>query len=231
MSGAGRNGGAAQDEGAGRNGGAARDEGAAPASGSRERILARVARATAARERTPHPGALATPAAHDAVAAFRERFASQGGEMVVRDASQQAGAWLTGFLRGLDPEVAGVAVGTDVPAEMRPDLPEVAAAHAGAGVSVAWAAVAESGSLILPSTGARAVQLLPPVHVVWVPEGRIFARLEDALRELREALPSAVGLHSGPSKSADIGRTVVTGVHGPGRCVAVVTPLPGGSRT
>ena len=87
---------------------------------------------------------------------------------------------------------------------------------------MAWAAVAETGSLILPSTGTRAVQLLPPVHIVWVPEGRVFARLEDALRELRGELPAAVGLHSAPSKSADIGQTVVTGVHGPGRCIAVL---------
>ncbi|MXX71193.1 MAG: lactate utilization protein B/C, partial [Gemmatimonadetes bacterium] len=117
--------------------------------------------------------------------------------------------------------VVGVAVGPEVPADLRPRLPDVAAAHAGAGISVAWGAVSESGSLILPSTGTRAVQLLPPVHVVWVPEGRVFARMEDALRELLDGLPAAVGLHSGPSKSADIGRTVVTGVHGPGRCMVV----------
>ena len=49
----------------------------------------------------------------------------------------------------------------------------------------------------------------------------VFARMEDALRELLDGLPAAVGLHSGPSKSADIGRTVVTGVHGPGRCMVV----------
>ena len=112
----------------------------------------------------------------------------------------------------------------EVPAGHRPGLSEVAPAHAGAGVSVAWGAVAETGSLILPSPGGRAVQLLPPVHVVWVPEDRVFARMEDALAELRGGLPATVGLHSGPSKSADIGRTVVTGVHGPGRCIAVFIP-------
>ena len=190
--------------------------------GARERILARVARATASRARLPHPGSLPTPHAGAPVDAFVERFTGSGGEVVRADAESTPGDWLTGFLRGLDPEVVGVAVGPEVPAEQRPRLPEVAAAHAGAGVSVAWGAVAESGSLILPSTGMRAVQLLPPVHVVWVPEGRVFARLEDALAELRDELPAAIGLHSGPSKSADIGLTVVTGVHGPGRCVAVV---------
>ena len=189
---------------------------------SRGRILARVASATASRARLPHPGVLVTPAADDPAAAFVKRFTSSGGEVVEADRGLERSAWLTRFLRGLDPEVVGVAVGPEVPPELRPRLPEVAAAHAGAGISVAWAAVAESGSLVLPSTGTRAVQLLPPVHVVWVPRGRVLARLEDALGEMRRDLPAGVGLHSGPSKSADIGRTVVTGVHGPGRCIAVL---------
>lgn len=191
--------------------------------------MARVARTTASRPGVPHPGALATPSADgvaedatdDTVAAFVKRFTSSGGEVARADPGLPPGEWLAGFLRGLEPEVAGVAVAPDVPPELRPRLPEAAAAHAGAGVSMAWGAAADTGSLILPSTGTRAVQLLPPVHVVWVPAGRVFARLEDALLELEAELPAAVGLHSGPSKSADIGRTVVTGVHGPGRCIAV----------
>lgn len=195
---------------------------------SRERILERVARATASRERLPHPGALGGSGAgalppDNPLNAFVRRFTSSGGEVVEADPQRPPGTWLTEFLRGLEPAVAGVAVGPDVPAQQRPQQPEVAAAQAGAGVSVAWGAVADSGSLILPSTGARAVQLLPPVHVVWIPAGRVYARLADALAELQAVLPAAVGLHSGPSKSADIGRTVVTGVHGPGRCIAVIS--------
>lgn len=205
--------------------------------GARERILKRVSQALAGREKLPHPGALGTAAAADPAAAFVKRFTSSGGEVVDPDPECSTAVWFTGFLEDLDPEVSTVAVGSDVPPELRSWLPEVAAAHAGAGISVAWGAVADSGSLILPSTGTRAVQLLPPVHVVWVPEGRVFARLEDALAELRGTgrcvpagvggpasggLAAAVGLHSGPSKSADIGQTVVTGVHGPGRCIAVM---------
>ncbi len=192
------------------------------ASGSRERIIERVARATAGRDRQPHPGPLGTPGPADPVKTFVKCFTSQGGEVVTRDPARSASEWLTGFLRGFADDPPGVAPGADVPPRLRPRLPEVAAAHAAAGISLAWGAVGETGSLILPSTGTRAVQLLPPVHIVWVPPGRIFARLEDALSALQRELPAAVGLHSGPSKSADIGRTVVTGVHGPGRCIAVL---------
>lgn len=190
--------------------------------------MARVERATAGRDRLLHPGALTTPEAHDSAADdpaidFVKQFTSQGGEVVEADPGRPPGEWLTAFLHGLEPEVAGVSVAPDVPPELRPRLPEAAAAHAGAGISLAWGAAADTGSLILPSTGTRAVQLLPPVHMVWVAAGRVFARLDDALRELEAGLPAAVGLHSGPSKSADIGRTVVTGVHGPGRCIAVLS--------
>ena len=194
-------------------------------SDSRGRILERVGRAVASRAQAPHPGPLATPAPDDIGAAFEKRFTANGGEVVRVEAGPDHREWITELLRGLDPAVAGVAVGSEVPAELRPRLPRVAAAHAGAGVSAAWAAVAESGSLVLPAGGIRAVQLLPPVHVVWV--RRVFARLGDALVALTDELAgddpaAAVVLHSGPSKSADIGRTVVTGVHGPGRCIAVL---------
>ena len=226
--------------------------------GARARILARVTRAAALRDKLPHPGRLETPAAPDPVTTFVKRFTNQGGEVATPDPNRSQRDWLTSFLEGLDDDVTTIAVGADVPTRLQPRLPDVPPAdagtagrespgqtrhavaaagprhspeslhhavppeHADVGISLAWGAVAETGSLILPSTGARAVQLLPPVHIVWVPAGRVFARLEDALLELQAELPAGVGLHSGPSKSADIGQTVVTGVHGPGRCIAVL---------
>ena len=190
--------------------------------GARARILARVTRATALRDKLPHPGRLDTPAPRDPITTFVKHFTSQGGEVATRDPDRSPRDWLTSFLTGMDAGITTIAIGADVPPRLRPRMQEAAPAEAGAGISAAWGAVADTGSLILPSTGTRGVQLLPPVHVVWVPAGRVFASLEDALLELQSAIPAGVGLHSGPSKSADIGQTVVTGVHGPGRCIAVV---------
>ena len=210
---------------------------------SRERIMARVRSAVSKLPKTPHPGALATSRAEDPVKAFAERFRASGGEVVTGPQGARSipgrerasapgsdaaavgpGEWLTGFLAGLVPEVTGVTVGAEVADALRPSLPVVEARDAGAGAVVAWAAVAETGSLILPSQGGRAAQLLPPVLAVWVPAHKVFARLEDAFLALKtQGLPAAVGIHSGPSKSADIGGTVVTGVHGPGRCIAIVS--------
>lgn len=196
---------------------------------ARARIMARVTRAMALRDRVPHPGRRDAPTTPDPVPSHRDPvgtfvkvFTSQGGEVVRPDPERSPRDWVTSFLTGLEDDVATVAPGEDVPAGLRPRLPSAAPAHAGAGISLAWGAAAETGSLILPSTGSRAVQLLPPVHVVWVRADRVFARLEDALLDLQPGLPAAAGLHSGPSKSADIGRTVVTGVHGPARCIAAL---------
>ena len=46
--------------------------------------------------------------------------------------------------------------------------------------------------------------------------------VDEALERCRARLPAALALHSGPSKSADIGRVLVSGVHGPGRIVAAI---------
>ena len=66
-------------------------------------------------------------------------------------------------------------------------------------------AVAETGSLVLDARDGRRVQLLPPTHVVLVRTRDVRATLAEALDEVARDQPSAVGLHSGPSKSADIG--------------------------
>ena len=100
------------------------------------------------------------------------------------------------------------------------------------GVSLAYGAVAETGSLIMTPQDGRRAQLLPPVHVVFVDQAKIYETLCEGLLALKNeiypgdgegrSLPSAVGLHSGPSKSADIGQVLVKGVHGPGRVVTVI---------
>lgn len=86
-------------------------------------------------------------------------------------------------------------------------------------VSRARCAVAETGSLVLDARDGRRTQLLPPVHLVWLHTSEIHATLREALQALGPDLPSGLGLHSGPSKSADIGQILVKGVHGPGRVV------------
>jgi L-lactate dehydrogenase complex protein LldG len=109
-----------------------------------------------------------------------------------------------------------------VPSRLRPRVPLACPDLAALGVSVATGAIAETGSLVLDARDGRRSQLLAPTHVVFVREKDIHPTMVYALGRLRQDLPSAVGLHSGPSKSADIGQILVRGVHGPGRIIAAV---------
>lgn len=204
--------------------------------GPRESILSRVRAAVAGRGPVAHPGPLEAedrtakamvgagisqdPSAR--VSRFTEQFAANGGEVLRFDSADAARAWLEEFVR----DFKGVATGLGLPPDLAPSTPLAPAQTAGFGVSMAVGAAAETGTLLLDSREGRRHQLLPPVHVVWIRSGTIEWTLGEALARLSEArptgLPAAIGLHSAPSKSADIGQYLVVGVHGPGRVIAAI---------
>lgn len=97
-------------------------------------------------------------------------------------------------------------------------------ARADAGLTSAAFALAETGTLVLEPGPAqsRLTSLLPPVHLVMLPESRIVPSIFEWSRQLPAALPSNVVLVSGPSKTADIEQTLVVGVHGPKRLIVIV---------
>jgi L-lactate dehydrogenase complex protein LldG len=190
---------------------------------ARERILARVRAALEERRPVEHPGAFGGWRPEGAlpdvpVDGFCMLFEAAGGEVRRFAAEAEAREWLFGFAA----DFATVAVGATVPTTLRPDRPTAPPENASLGVSFARAAVAETGSLILDARDGRRTQLLPPTHVVWIRAGDVYGYLTDALTALRDDLPSGLGLHSGPSKSADIGQILVKGVHGPGRVIAAI---------
>lgn len=188
---------------------------------ARERVLARVRQALAERPCLEHPGDFLSwrPAPPPPpLEGFLTMLTAAGGEVVRCRGTAAAAGWLAAFARGF----ANATVGETVPVELRPALPVAPAAEAALGVSLARGAIAETGSLLMDARDGRRSQLLAPTHVVFVHAGSVHATFRDALRAVRDDLPSAIGLHSGPSKSADIAHVMVKGVHGPGRLVAVV---------
>ena len=196
--------------------------------GARERILRRVREANRDREPVLHPGSLpeaAEPPANlgdtgrtDAVGAFEDRLRAAGGEVVRLADEAAAGIWLDEFANDFE----SVSVCAGVPDALQPALPAAPPSEAALGVSSAVGAAAQTGSLLLSSREGRRPQLLPPVHLVWVKASDVRLTLGEALQMCREDLPAVLALHSGPSKSADIGQILVTGVHGPGRIIAAI---------
>lgn len=106
------------------------------------------------------------------------------------------------------------------------ELEPVAAADAEIGVTGCELAVAATGSIALSSEWGRLAALLPPHHVVILTADQMVYDLNDAYLLLAQRdLPGAWGMHTGPSKSADIEQTMALGVHGPGK-VDVIVLLP-----
>ncbi len=90
---------------------------------------------------------------------------------------------------------------------------------------MAAGASAQTGSLLLSSVAGRRPQVLTPVQLVWVRAADVTETLNELLLRRRDEpgdLPALLALHSGPSKSADIGQVMVRGVHGPGRIIAAI---------
>ncbi len=103
-------------------------------------------------------------------------------------------------------------------------------------VQHAFAGIAETGTLMLPSAPDRptTLNLLPDTAIVVLQTGRILGAYEEAWDLLRAefgTMPRNVMLVTGPSRSADIEQTLELGAHGPRRLHVVlvgevVTPRP-----
>lgn len=91
-----------------------------------------------------------------------------------------------------------------------------ALAAADVAVTGCLAAVAATGSIVTGGAAGRGGALIAPVHVCVVERRRLFDGLLDVLRALPAiGVGSALSLQSGPSRTADIEKTLILGMHGP----------------
>jgi L-lactate dehydrogenase complex protein LldG len=83
------------------------------------------------------------------------------------------------------------------------------------------AAIARTGSYLFSSRQnyGRTSSIYFPVHIVLLSYNQIFPDIDKALTMLQNKyqgkLPSMINLNTGPSRTADIEKTLVTGIHGP----------------
>lgn len=94
-------------------------------------------------------------------------------------------------------------------------------------VTHAFAAIAETGTLMLPSAPERptTLNLLPDTTIVVLKADRVVGAYEEAWDLLRaecEGMPRNVMLVTGPSRSADIEQALELGAHGPRRLHVVL---------
>lgn len=102
-----------------------------------------------------------------------------------------------------------------------------------AALTVAFAGVAETGTLVLLSgpSSPTTLNFLPDNGIVLLPEAQIVGAYEDAWAMLRRkmgdgVMPRAVNWITGPSRSADIEQTLLMGAHGPRRLhIVILDPI------
>ena len=81
--------------------------------------------------------------------------------------------------------------------------------------------VARTGTIVMSTAqqSGRTTSVYAPVHICVAYSNQVVYDIKDALQMLKEKypgkLPSLITFASGPSRTADIEKTLVTGVHGP----------------
>ena len=81
--------------------------------------------------------------------------------------------------------------------------------------------VARTGTIVMSAAqqSGRTVSVYAPVHICIAYSNQLVFDIKDALQLLKEKyagnIPSLITFASGPSRTADIEKTLVTGVHGP----------------
>jgi L-lactate dehydrogenase complex protein LldG len=91
------------------------------------------------------------------------------------------------------------------------------------------ALVADTGSVLVSSaqTLSRQVYVYGPVHIVIASESQIKPTADDALQTMlaryEENLPSFISIITGPSRTADIEKTLILGAHGPKALHVLIT--------
>jgi len=89
------------------------------------------------------------------------------------------------------------------------------------GFTLCEALVARNGSVLLSNAGmaGRRLSIYPSVHIVLAYTSQMVADLKDGFKLLKEKygsnIPSMITNVTGPSRTADIEKTLVLGAHGP----------------
>ena len=90
-----------------------------------------------------------------------------------------------------------------------------------AGITGCEFLVARTGSVLVSSfsESGRQMNVFPPVHIVLAHVSQLVNYPEDAFKAMQEkygdSLPSTISTITGPSRTADIEKTLVLGAHGP----------------
>ena len=188
-----------------------------------------------------------SPAGHEAtidggsaLAIFCERLESVGGHCVVVRTEDEAARAVGDIVSSLQAKAGASRIAlSDAPliatcargiaaAEIAIGRPASDLFNYDVGITMAQAAIAETGTLILEAEAERhrLVSLLPPVHIAIVKANDFCLTIGEALARLQNrdggTMSRAISFITGPSRTADIELTLTVGVHGPKELYVIV---------
>ena len=159
------------------------------------------------------------------VDAFKNNLEAVNGKVQICKNSDELTAKLKNLLNNFDPEticctepgVRKILKSAQIAFSNCSEIPE----NIELGITGCEFLIAETGSALVSSAqkGGRKMFIFPPIHVIIASKNQMVDTLEDAYRAISEKytenLPSQLLLITGPSRTADIEKTLTLGAHGP----------------
>lgn len=211
---------------------------------AKEHILARIRqnknskRITACEQSIVAGESVYKPIEPDAPTCFKQELDAINGHCELLGSEQEAGKWLSRFIeeRGIpylycrDVYLAGLLASYGIPVSCN----QVDFSAMQAGITGCEFLVARTGSVIMSSAlpSGRQMHGYAPVHIVWAYTNQLVDYPADAYEAMQAKygndLPSSITTVTGPSRTADIEKTLVLGAHGPKELhVLLIAGAPG----
>lgn len=170
------------------------------------------------------PEPVVPPLKQDIEVEFAERFTALDGKFIYCINRQELAFQLGSLIRKMDWEKVYC-----VEEKLRPVIDPIVGDRlfnedlGRSDVSITGCAclVARTGSIVLSAaqTEGRTASVYAPIHICIAYSSQLVYDLGDAFRRIKEehgaAFPSLISFATGPSRTADIEKTLVVGVHGP----------------
>lgn len=196
---------------------------------SRENILKRIRQALAIETPMPFPQralpeSVVLPLKQEIEVEFAQRFAALDGKFIYCINRQELAFQLGSLIRKQDWEkvyCVEQALEDVVTPIIGNRLNNSDLAQADVSITGCECLVARTGSIVLSSklTEGRTASVYAPIHICIAYTSQLVYDLGDAFQEIRkqhgDRFPSVVSVATGPSRTADIEKTLVVGVHGP----------------
>jgi L-lactate dehydrogenase complex protein LldG len=196
---------------------------------AKNNILKKIRMALAHPTPLPFPKAEGTesvfqPQQQDLVVEFAEQFTRLQGKFVYCINQQELAFQLTSLVRKQDWQkifCVEEKVIENVAVQLADRIVTSDLAHADASITGCEWLVARTGSIVMSAAqkSGRTASVYAPVHICIAFTNQVVYEIKDALNAAREKygnnLPSLITFATGPSRTADIEKTLVVGVHGP----------------